>query len=109
VFGLFFTLMGTYVILQCMLLYLPFTYPQYAASLFAANDFARSGLAAAAVMFSRPMFINLGIDWGVSLLGFATIVCIFLLYLLYWKGAALGRGVSLLLSKSLLDERCWVD
>jgi DHA1 family multidrug resistance protein-like MFS transporter len=89
VFGLFFTLIGVYVILQCMFLYLPFTYPQYAASLFAANDFARSGLAAAAIMFSRPMFLNIGINWGVSLLGFLTIACIVFLYLLYWKGGVL--------------------
>ncbi len=44
------------------------SYPQYAASLFAGNDFCRSLFAFGAVLFSRPMFINLGIGKGVSLL-----------------------------------------
>lgn len=35
-------------------------------------------------MFSRPMFLNLGIHWGVSLLAFLDIVCCVLLFGL-WK------------------------
>jgi DHA1 family multidrug resistance protein-like MFS transporter len=45
------------------------TYPQYAASLFAGNDFCRSLFAFGAVFFSRPMFINEGIGNGASILG----------------------------------------
>ena len=45
------------------------SYPQYAASLFAGNDLCRSAFAFAAILFARPMFINLGIGRGVSLLG----------------------------------------
>jgi len=45
------------------------SYPKYAASLFAANDTFRSLFAFGAVLFSRPMYINLGIGKGVSLLG----------------------------------------
>ena len=49
--------------------YVPMSYPTYAASLFAGNDFCRSGFAFGSVLFSRPMYINLGIGKGISLLG----------------------------------------
>jgi hypothetical protein len=45
------------------------SYPQYAASLFAGNDFCRSLFAFGAVLFSRPMYLDLGIGKGISLLG----------------------------------------
>lgn len=50
-------------------IYLPMTYPQYAASLFAANDALRSTFAAAAILFARPLYVNLGVAKGCSLLG----------------------------------------
>ncbi|KAL2682976.1 hypothetical protein Neosp_007437 [[Neocosmospora] mangrovei] len=50
-------------------IYLPLSYPQYAASLFAANDAMRSSFAAAAILFGRPLYINMGIAKGCSLLG----------------------------------------
>ncbi|KAJ6082802.1 major facilitator superfamily domain-containing protein [Penicillium canescens] len=87
--GLSLSIVGTFTIIICMLQYLAFTYTRYAASLFAANDFARSSLAAGAIMFSRPMFNNLGIHWGVSLLAFLDIVCCILLYALWKFGAGL--------------------
>jgi DHA1 family multidrug resistance protein-like MFS transporter len=49
--------------------YVPMSYPTYAASLFAGNDFCRSGFAFGSVLFSRPLYINLGIGKGISLLG----------------------------------------
>jgi DHA1 family multidrug resistance protein-like MFS transporter len=49
--------------------YVPMSYPQYAASLFAGNDFCRSLFAFGAVLFARPMYINLGIGEGISVLG----------------------------------------
>ncbi|KUJ22347.1 MFS general substrate transporter [Mollisia scopiformis] len=88
-FGMGLSVGGTYLIIQSIFLYLPFTYPKYSASLFAANDLARSTLAAGAILFSRPLFTNLGVAGGVSLLGGLTIVCAFLLYLLYRYGAIL--------------------
>jgi DHA1 family multidrug resistance protein-like MFS transporter len=45
------------------------SYPQYAASLFAGNDFFRSLFAFGAVLFSRPMYVYLGIGKGISVLG----------------------------------------
>lgn len=66
-------------------------YPQYAASLFAGNDFARSTLAFAAVLFSRPMYLNLGIARGTSLLAGLTAGCILGVFALYFGGETLRR------------------
>ena len=60
---------SVYIILQCVFVYIPMSYPQYAASLFASNDFCRSAFAFGAILYSRAMFLNLGIGQGVSLLG----------------------------------------
>jgi DHA1 family multidrug resistance protein-like MFS transporter len=80
---------GIYVILQCIFLYLPFGYPQYAASLFAGNDFARSTLAAGTTHFALPLYHNLGVARGVSLLAGLTVGCIGGLFFLWHFGAAL--------------------
>lgn len=80
---------GIFLIIQCIFLYLPLSYPQYSASLFAGNDFVRSTLAAGAVHFSRPLFINLGVGPGISLLAGLTCGCIFGVYALYFFGAKL--------------------
>ncbi|EED12147.1 MFS transporter, putative [Talaromyces stipitatus ATCC 10500] len=93
ILGLFLNIIGTFTVIVCMLQYLAFSYPRYAASLFAANDFARSTLAAGAIMFSRFMFINLGLDWGISLLAFLDIICVVLLFGL-WKYGGLLRAKS---------------
>jgi DHA1 family multidrug resistance protein-like MFS transporter len=60
---------ASYIILQCIFVYIPMSYPQYAASLFASNDFCRSAFAFGAVLFSRPMYLNLSIGQRISLLG----------------------------------------
>ncbi|KAF7189217.1 Caffeine resistance protein 5 [Pseudocercospora fuligena] len=77
---------GIFVIMQCIFVYVPLVYPQYSASLFAGNDFARSTLAFAAVLFSRPMYINLNIGPGTSLLGGLTAGCIAGVFALFWFG-----------------------
>jgi MFS transporter, DHA1 family, multidrug resistance protein len=59
---------GVFVVFQCIFVYVPTSYPQYAASLFAGNDFCRSALACGSIMFARPLYINLGIGRGVSVL-----------------------------------------
>ncbi|KAK4495584.1 hypothetical protein PRZ48_012852 [Zasmidium cellare] len=76
-----------YFVMQSVLLYIGLSYPKYAASLFAANDFARSTFAAGAVLFARPMFVNLGVDWGVTLLACLAVVCVGEMVLLYAFGA----------------------
>jgi DHA1 family multidrug resistance protein-like MFS transporter len=74
-----------------MFIYLPFTYPRYTGSLFAANGFARSTFAAAAILFAEPMFSRLGVNGGVSLLGGLTVLCILGIYGIYFGGAILRK------------------
>lgn len=59
---------SAFIVFQCIFVYIPLSYPQYAASLFAGNDFSRSAFAFGAILFSRPMYINLGVDKGITLL-----------------------------------------
>ncbi|KAI7213641.1 MFS general substrate transporter [Hortaea werneckii] len=86
VIGIVIFTMGVFVLMQCIFVYLPLVYPQYAASLFAGNDFARSTIAFAAVMFSRPMYIGMGVGPGTSLLGGLTAACIGGILVLYLYG-----------------------
>ena len=81
--------LGSYILFQCLLYYLPLNYPQYAASLFAANDFARSSIAAGAIHFSRPLFHNLGVGRGVSLLAGLTVGGVLGIFILWHYGSAL--------------------
>ncbi|CZT48790.1 related to FLR1-Putative H+ antiporter regulated by yAP-1 and involved in multidrug resistance [Rhynchosporium secalis] len=84
---------ANFLIFQCVFVYLPLSYPRYAASLFAANDLSRSMFAAACILFSRPMFINLGIGGGVSLL--AGLSCLGVVGMFYlWKYGGWLRSKS---------------
>ncbi|KAF2476396.1 major facilitator superfamily transporter [Lindgomyces ingoldianus] len=80
---------SVYIIMQCIFTYVPMSYPQYAASLFAGNDFCRSLFAFGAVLFSRPMYINLGVGKGISLLGGLSVMGIIGMWLLYFYGSRL--------------------
>ncbi|KAK5245941.1 hypothetical protein LTR40_012085 [Exophiala xenobiotica] len=80
---------GIFILFQCIFIYIPLTYPQFAASLFAGNDFARSSIAAGAIHFSRPLFANLGVGRGVSLLAGLTVGGIVGIFVLWKFGAAL--------------------
>lgn len=78
---------------QSVFIYLPLSYPKYAASLFAANDLLRSLFAAGCVAFARPMFLNLGVGGGVSLL--AGLSCLGVLGMFYlWRYGAWLRSKS---------------
>jgi len=66
--------------------YLATAYPKYAASALASNDFVRSMMGAAMPIVARPLFNNLGIDWGNSVFGFLAVVFIPLPFLLVWYG-----------------------
>jgi DHA1 family multidrug resistance protein-like MFS transporter len=87
--GIVLTTIGIFLIIQCIFLYLPLVYPQYAASLFAGNDFLRSSLAAGSIHFSQPLFRNLGVDRGVTLLAGLTVACSVGVYVLYFFGKKL--------------------
>ncbi|QPC78656.1 hypothetical protein HYE68_009408 [Fusarium pseudograminearum] len=82
-----------FVVMQCIFVYIPLSYPMYAASLFAANDFFRSALACGSVLFAQPLFDNLGVDKGTSLLGGLSVIGIIGIWLLYFYGARL-RSLS---------------
>lgn len=79
----------SFCVFQSIVSYIPLTYPKYVASLFAANDFVRSSLAAGFVQFSRQMYLNLGIDKGVTLVAGLSLVGILGHVGLYYYGAAL--------------------
>jgi DHA1 family multidrug resistance protein-like MFS transporter len=78
-----------FILMQCVFLYIPACYPQYAASVFAATDFTRSGFACGAVVFSRPLYENLGVGPGCSLLAGLTLGCVVGIHVLYNYGEAL--------------------
>ncbi|KAJ5088484.1 hypothetical protein N7456_012100 [Penicillium angulare] len=82
-----------FVVMQCIFVYIPLSYPKYAASLFAANDFFRSALACGSVLFAHPLFGNLGVAKGTSLLGGLSVIGIIGIWLLYFYGAKL-RSMS---------------
>ncbi|KAI9715354.1 MAG: hypothetical protein M1812_005999 [Candelaria pacifica] len=87
-----------YIVLQCIFVYIPMSYPQYAASLFAGNDVCRSLFAFGSVLYARPMFINLGIGKGVSLLAGLSVLGIIGMWLLYFYGAKLRARSTFALS-----------
>ena len=80
---------GIFLIMQCIFLYLPLSYPKYAASVFAGNSVARSALAAAIIHASQPLYHNLGVGRGVSLLGGLTVGCIAGIFALWYYGPSL--------------------
>ncbi|KAI9838424.1 MAG: hypothetical protein M1838_004612 [Thelocarpon superellum] len=98
VIGITIYALSCYILLQCIFVYIPMTYPPYAASLFASNDLCRSAFATGAVLFSRPMFINLGIGQGVSLLAGLSVMGIIGMWLLYFYGADLRARSKFALS-----------
>lgn len=80
---------GTFIILQCLGVYLPRIYPAYSASLFAANDLCRSLVATAAIHVGVPLYSKLGISHGVSILGAISVLGILGMWFIHYKGPAL--------------------
>lgn len=80
---------GEFIVMQSLFIYLPMSYPQYAASLFAGNSVLRSTLAGGAVLFARPLFVNLGVARGVSLLAGISVAGIIGTTMIYLFGAKL--------------------
>lgn len=89
--GFMLILMGVLILLQCMFGYMAVAYPSHSASLFAMNDFARSTLAFAAIMWSGPLYRNLGVGRGTSLIGAFTVPCVFGIFALYKFGPELRK------------------
>lgn len=84
---------SVFTVLPCIFLYIPLSYPQYAASLFAANDFFRSALASGSILFAHPLYENVGFAKGTSLLGGLSAIGILGMWTLYYHGAKL-RALS---------------
>ena len=80
---------SVFIVMQCIFVYVPLSYPQYAASIFAGNDFFRSALACGSIMFARPLFINLGVGKGVSLLAGLSCMGVIGMFVLYYTGSSL--------------------
>ncbi|KAJ5889040.1 major facilitator superfamily domain-containing protein [Penicillium taxi] len=94
---------SVFIVMQVLFIYIPLSYPMYAASLFAANDFCRSALACGSVLFAHPLFGNLGIARGTSLLGGLSVTGIIGIWLLYYYGAKL-RSMSKFAVSSEAEE-----
>ncbi|KAL7927969.1 MFS general substrate transporter [Trichoderma austrokoningii] len=80
---------GEFIVMQSLFIYLPMSYPQYAASLFAGNSVLRSTLAGGAVLFARALFVNMGVARGVSLLAGISVAGIIGTTVIYLFGAKL--------------------
>ena len=87
--GVVIFVVGTFLVLQSIFVYVPLSYPKYAASLFAGNDLVRSSMAAGSILYARPLFINLGVANGVSLLAALSTLGIFGTVAIYFAGAKL--------------------
>ena len=87
--GVVIFVVGTFLILQSIFVYVPLSYPKYAASLFAGNDMVRSAMAAGSILFAHPLFVNLGIAKGVSVLAGLSTLGIFGMVAIYLTGARL--------------------
>jgi DHA1 family multidrug resistance protein-like MFS transporter len=85
--------MSVFIVFQCVFLYIPLSYARYTSSLFAANDFFRSALACGSVLFAHPLFNNLGLSKGVSVLGGLSVIGVFGMGALMIYGARL-RAMS---------------
>ncbi|GAB00059.1 uncharacterized protein L969DRAFT_105954 [Mixia osmundae IAM 14324] len=77
---------ANFVIFQCIILYISMTYPRYAASLLAFNDFLRSSTAAGLLHAGRPFFVNVGLSPGVSILAGITLAFLVPCYFIYKFG-----------------------
>jgi MFS transporter, DHA1 family, multidrug resistance protein len=89
---------GSFLVFQCVFMYLAMSYPTYAASLFAANDACRSALAGGAVIFGRPLYNNLGLGRGSSILGGLQIGGVIGIIALWYWGAWLRSRSKFALS-----------
>lgn len=98
-----------------ILTYLPHCYPEYAASVLASNDFVRSMMGesiapawltagGAMPLVAHSLFVNLGIDWGNTLLGCLTVVFIPIPFILIRYGSALRARSPMALHDEDIEE-----
>ncbi|QDS74474.1 hypothetical protein FKW77_006707 [Venturia effusa] len=85
---------GTFLLFNSVLNYLPDAYPEYAASVLAGNDLFRSSFGAGFPLFASAMYKRLGVGWASSLLAFLSIAFIPIPFVLYKYGATLRKNYS---------------
>ncbi|EGR53034.1 uncharacterized protein TRIREDRAFT_2068 [Trichoderma reesei QM6a] len=88
-FGVTIFVLGQYMVIQGLFIYVPVSYPQYAASIFTGNDLIRSAVVFGCILAARPMFINLGVHKGVTVLAGLSIMGIIGTLLMYKYGKTL--------------------
>jgi MFS transporter, DHA1 family, multidrug resistance protein len=67
---------AAFLLFNSVLSYLSDAYPDYAASVFAANDFMRSSFGAGFPLFASAMYKHLDVNWASSTLAFLGIAFI---------------------------------
>lgn len=72
--------------------YIVDTYLMYAASALSANTIIRSAVAAAFPLFTVQMIHGMGINWGLSLVGFISLVCTPMPFLFFKYGPRIRQG-----------------
>ncbi|KAH9477538.1 Caffeine resistance protein 5 [Psilocybe cubensis] len=77
---------GLFLLFQSVLVYLPSSYPKYAASILAGNDLFRSTVAGCFPLFGTPLYHRLTIGGGCSMLAGLSIALIPGLWILYKYG-----------------------
>ncbi|KAK1985952.1 multidrug resistance protein [Colletotrichum cereale] len=85
---------GSTLLFNSVLNYLPDAYPDYAASVLAGNDLFRSAFGATFPLFATNMYERLGVNWASSLLGVLAIVFIPIPFVLYKVGSNLRKNHS---------------
>ena len=83
IIGSAFFAIGTLLLFNSVLNYLPDAYPEYAASVLAGNDFMRSAFGAGFPLFATAMYNHLGVGWASSTLAFLSIAFIPIPFVLY--------------------------
>ena len=74
---------GTLLLFNAVLNYLPDAYPENAASVLAGNDFMRSAFGAGFPLFATAMYNHLGVAWASSTLAFLSVAFIPIPFVLY--------------------------
>jgi DHA1 family multidrug resistance protein-like MFS transporter len=91
IIGSAFFSIAAFLLFNSVLSYLSDAYPDYAASVFAGNDFMRSAFGAGFPLFASAMFRNLGVNWASSTLAFLGIAFIPIPFVLYKYGGRLRK------------------
>ena len=106
IIGSSFFSIGTFLLFNSALNYLPDAYPEVAASVLAGNDFMRSSFGAGFPLFATAMYNNLGVAWASSTLAFISIVFIPISFVLYKVCSSSPRPQRLRIQLSLAAVRC---